>query len=86
MPPTRVEVTLADIAFGKRGRCYWCPVALALRRRTGRLWEVHGVHIWRGRKPAVSVPLPKKVQRWIASYDAGQRVRPFAFELALPET
>jgi hypothetical protein len=85
-----VEVTVADIASG-RAMCVWaCPVALALRRATGTSCEVwQDVIAFAPPPPAVAcgyyatcmVPLPRKVRRWVQTFDRLAAVKPFRFRV-----
>lgn len=73
----RVRVTADDIARARRGRA--CPVALALRRLTGWLWDV-GTDFAatpKGRRFA----LPEAARQFGEDFDLGLRVEPFEFEL-----
>ena len=45
-----VEVTKEDIINGKMGSCYFCPVAIAVKRKTGK--EVN-VFVGRGGEEAM---------------------------------
>jgi hypothetical protein len=76
----RVAVTAKDITDGERGNSLRCPVALALKRITGRDWEVLKTVAY----PTGSTeryPLPLAATAWLAHSDAGADVEPFAFAL-----
>lgn len=65
-------------------RCDCCPVALAVRERTGKDWSIYGTlalmsegdtglaHDARKRR------LSLRTQRWIRRFDANLTVKPFA--------
>ena len=78
----RVEVTAADIATGEPTFCRSCPVALALLRAGFTRVSV-------GESIAAAefgeVPLPRKVASFVRHFDRGRPVKPFAFDLELPE-
>lgn len=78
----RIEVTSEDIACGIESNCTECPIALALRRATTRVYHVHADRI---EYPLAHgggyVPHPPQVREWIGRFDSGQRVDPFGFDL-----
>jgi hypothetical protein len=80
----RIEVTAEDIAAGEPRHSCHCPVARAISRAMGAAWEAYGDEAgacdtddW--------IDLPAEAERWIAAFDAGRPVEPFAFEVE-PET
>jgi hypothetical protein len=91
-----VQVTQEDIADGERYACCECPVALALKRATGREWFVTGVFL-NLLKPgqsftdsgvaAVELTLdtPQEVKTFIHAFDENDPVKPFTFEIETPE-
>jgi hypothetical protein len=81
----RVEVTRADIRQGVPRCGEDCAVSLALNRATDRAWFVTGrVAHSGGKRNGVSVRLPDAAVQWIAEFDDGRPVEPFAFDLELP--
>lgn len=84
-----VDVTQTEIDNGTPGMCGFCPVARALQRTTGFPWfvsERDAVPMTRLLDPTYTHRLlPEAVSAWIRSYDAGERVQPFAFEIDLNE-
>jgi hypothetical protein len=81
----RIEVTQEDIDNGTKGRCRLCPIALAVRRATGSpdAW-VDDTHIMWGASwgawDGVAMT-PRSAWSFMASFDSGQDVQPFSFEL-----
>lgn len=82
----RIKVTQADIAAGDRQMCYACPVALALRRATGYDWWVSRLRAvpYPGGFGGRAVRLPRAASAFIADFDDGWPVAPFAFDLPDP--
>jgi hypothetical protein len=76
----RVVVTQKDITRGQRSIADRCPVALALKRSTGRRWEVYFTHLSDVRRQR-GMPTPERVADFCERFDDGIGVRPFAFEL-----
>lgn len=81
-----VSVTAEDIRQGRPSAVSDCPVALALRRAL----EEAGMKPWAGVCPGHfhwpshenEVPWPdERVQKFINSFDAGQPVEPFEFDV-----
>ena len=88
----RIEVTAEDLEKGKRFRSDGCAVWLALNRQTegvcaGEGWLVDDGGIFVGdailshRSPAVW--FPAFVTRRIHTWDEGEPVQPFAFDIDL---
>jgi hypothetical protein len=78
---TRIEVTRADIESGCEKNGMWCPIALAVWRQTGEHLSVSPTALRRdGHRVAA---LPMLARAWMTSYDNGQHVGPFAFEVDL---
>lgn len=80
-----IQVTQEDINNGRRGNCYYCPVALAV----ARIFNAHNF-IYVGaegicdvRKWTVPV-LPPEVFDFICKFDRQFPVAPFTFELQIP--
>jgi hypothetical protein len=78
-----VSVTAEDIAAGKAGDCYRCPVAIALARVTGdRESHVYGQDwmMWidvGGR----TIQAPYEVEEFVRGFDDRKSPGPFDFEL-----
>jgi hypothetical protein len=82
----RITVTKEDIAGGRRSDPEDCPVARALRRAGLSHFGVTGMAVMMpGESQHASVLLPARVQEWIMDFDWGTPVKPFEFELTLPE-
>lgn len=74
----KIHVTQEDIQQGKRRSCYFCPVAISLRRhKKRREWYVG----WNYLDPDNRIKTPKSVQTFITTFDQGIPVKPFAFIL-----
>ena len=87
-----VSVTAADIALGVMKQCDKCPIARALTRIVGPYVSV-GVYgnsvtlAWAdvpGLQSGRSVDLPASCIDFALAFDAGEEVKPFAFEIAMP--
>lgn len=78
-----INVTQEHIKQGCRVNCAKCPVALALKERTGDLWLVGGSYIRRNGHNDL-IELPAVVTQWILDFDDGIEVQPFSFELEIP--
>ncbi len=78
-----VEVTAEDIAKGQPRRCSLCPVALALRRATGKEWIVG---TWMRPWTATdAIETPAEALAFIEAFDGLlEEVAPFSFTLAVP--
>jgi len=86
-----IEVTAEDIAAGVREDCFACPIASALLRATGakRAFVDGGavaVGDWEGFFPPsrMEVPITKEVSSFVHTFDVGDSVEPFSFDLELP--
>lgn len=73
----KITVTQEDIDMAIPNCCFTCPIARALMRETGALWEVHnwgfrkGTGRWRR--------LTKQMEEFVNDYDCNVRVSPFTF-------
>lgn len=79
-----INVTVEDIRRGCRESEFACPIALAIRRATGRGVEVtpYSAHLYSQEYLVkVKVPLPDDARAFIRRFDGGAAVRPFSFEL-----
>lgn len=81
-----IEVTQEDILQGANRDCVNCPIARAVRRATGnKCLRVGKFSIWDQRQvDADGIPLPVVAKKWIAGFDSGYPVEPFAFEIEVP--
>ena len=86
----RIEVTAEDIAKGERLRACRCPVALALSRAGFEEPEVYPSYGPDDYSPGGAgeiiaggdrFALPLTVDRFVAAFDEGKPVEPFAFDL-----
>jgi hypothetical protein len=82
----RVEVTADDIANGKRGLPWCCPIARAIKRASGgsrvSIGTFNGLaYDWGTAHPAVFFDLPEVARCFISDFDSGRPVEPFSFEI-----
>lgn len=77
-----IEVTQEDIHKDKRVECYLCPVALAMKRTFGRKWGISQTFFASG---DIVVDCPIEAKGFIFAFDCEQKVKPFTFELEIPE-
>ena len=75
----KIHVRRRHIKKGKRSHARLCPVALAFKERAHKR-RVH-VSQWYLESGAKIFDLPQSVQEFIARFDAGKPVKPFAFVL-----
>ena len=79
-----IHVTQEDIDHGRRRSCTNCPVALALERITGEMWEVGLLSAWKLlEKSYPSKTLPKKAHKFILAFDEGRKTKPFSFDMPI---
>lgn len=76
----RIDVTQYDIDNGIRCDSKLCPVAIALRRTTGRICEAGASLLWIGN---YGCDQPDDVKNFINNFDGGRAVEPFSFELEM---
>ena len=76
-----IEVTQEDIEKGIRMSSLSCPIALALRRTTGRDLRVGHLHIRDGENFSNGVIAHStwSMQKFIDHFDSGEPVKPFRF-------
>ena len=81
-----VEVTADDIRNGSPGSTCNCPVALALTRVMSRDYfiRVYGSSVSTDYDDFM-FDLPSEATEFIASFDEGEHVEPFSFEMDLPD-
>lgn len=79
---TTIHVNAEHIRHGISQECCHCPVALALFEQTKTPYVVAGCHVVGLDK--VEIPLPENARAFIAAFDEGEPVKPFAFEIDLP--
>jgi hypothetical protein len=78
-----INVTMMDIAKGKKMRGGWCPVALAMRRKGFKRVCVNG-YTWKKRHDGKNYPMPESVAIFASLFDRGEEVSPFKFTLEVP--
>jgi hypothetical protein len=83
-----VEVTQEDIDNGKRGRCFSCPVALAIQRAINKIYgissgSVTSLHIMycNSHNDLVVLETPEYVRQAIKWFDRTGQMKPFTFTL-----
>lgn len=81
-----VEVTAEDIAAGRPRRCYFCPIALAVRRAlrrrdTGAVMVTPEQITYHTGLVEHVHELPIEAMGFVGRFDAGEDVEPFTFEL-----
>lgn len=81
----RVVVSQKDIDEGSRHSARHCPIAVALKRATGKNFAVIGSCAWLGDYYTREFPLPKEVGTFVREFDSGLYVEPFVFEFACEE-
>jgi len=74
----KIEVTQEDINYGVRASRFFCPIAIATKRVSGRSVVVHGGCIWEYGK--IVAWLPDEAYHWYLKYDSGAIMEPIAFE------
>ncbi len=79
-----VSVTQQDIDKGRAKNVLCCPVALALRRATGKGWTV-GMASVSPHKSRTGIALPAEAVSFIDNLDDCADVKPFAFHLDVPD-
>jgi len=82
-----IEVTRDDIRRGHPEDDCRCPVSLAIRRAVGLDTSVgDGVIVVDYATPwQIEIWSPEEVIQFVEDFDAGRKVKPFAFELDLPD-
>ena len=74
----RIEVTQEHIDKGRRHCLRLCPIALALREATGRVWSVSFDCLRPHRGRFYSANLTRS---FMLRFDAGKPCEPFSFDL-----
>lgn len=74
----KVRVEQEDITYAERCNCTECPVARAIRRRTGAVVYVGYRTVKAGED---YYACPKVAEEWIRRFDSGHWVDPIEFEL-----
>jgi hypothetical protein len=81
----RIDVTQSDIDGGMHSSA-GCPCARAGRRLPGLQGIRFGAYAWAFDMSFLpSWQLPSLVRDWIHDYDAGRPVKPFSFDLDIPD-
>lgn len=85
------HVTALDIKTGQRRDCFSCPVAKAMLRKLKKMFPQVKLTVGNGLVEIFSeyklyrvIKLPVKAQTFIHNFDRCQSVKPFKFELELP--
>jgi len=82
----KIIVTQKDIDKGLKSTCYYCPVALAFKRKIkseipcGVAVNAKNIHHFHG-KSWDRYNLPKEAKKFIQRFDNDQSVKPFSFEI-----
>ena len=82
----KIKVTQKDIDKGLKSTCYYCPVALAFKRKIkseipcGVAVNAKNIHHFHG-KSWDRYNLPKEAKKFIQRFDNDQSVKPFSFEI-----
>ncbi len=81
----KIRVTRDDIRKGKRKNTCECAVARALRRQTPfkHIRVQSGFHLGIGDDRHIVISIPTEVRDFIDAFDAGDRVKPFTFDLSI---
>ena len=79
----KVNVTQEHIQRGKKGSCFYCPVAQALRDKAGKDTALFSVSVGSDGIGYLdkSYVTPAPVRRRINYYDRTGKMKPFSFEL-----
>lgn len=81
----RINVTKKDIRYGKRGEARNCPIARACKRAGLKQVNVLGYQVYAAQAlvdyDERTFKMPIKAQRFVKSYDNGEKVSPFSFTL-----
>lgn len=78
-----IRVSASDIRYGVLMDCRKCAVARAMNRATRRQWTVTSGYCYAADRMGREVALSAFVTDRIKRIDAGERVEPFEFELAV---
>ena len=81
---TVINITKDYIYGGKRGDRTCCPVALALKEKTGRSWYVD-TDVIIDKDTGYSIDTPDIVREFIYGFDSGNEPEPFEFEIWIYE-
>lgn len=77
-----VRVKQKHIKLGQAENAYHCPIALALREKTGLNWGISyqtGASCFDTDRRFQQVSLSRSVRRFMISFDNHQLVKPFTF-------
>lgn len=85
----KIRVTRADIRKGVRDSYTKCPIARALKRHKIYFEEINeGMVIQNyhedGEEDGRGIDLPRRACNFISDFDAGNKVKPFTFNLKTP--
>lgn len=83
----RIEVTQNDIRKGKRGSCFNCPIARAVKRATGcKDVDVDSDGTISLENGEVVIPSSIKRERFIEKFDDKEKVSPIVFLVNIPKS
>jgi hypothetical protein len=79
----KISITQSDIDMGERHHSRFCPVSLAASRAFRRDIRVSWTRAWGNPhiEPAICFALPEKVKDFVLSFDRGDQVEPFEFDI-----
>lgn len=84
-----VQVTAEDIRLGLPGECSRCPIAYALLRLLPEPIAWHAgpmsLHVRNKDRELLSMCVPVEARDFMYSFDRGQPVDPFSFEVEMIE-
>ena len=81
-----IHVNERHIKAGMAGKCYECPIAMAVTETVGPGYGVCADAIWRQTDEGgiEERPMPDQAREFIRCFDRGEPVAPFSFEFPLP--
>ena len=86
---TKFEVTETDIKTGIKNNCDYCPIANSIKGTIPaidvRVTASDVIIFQYNRKANETIKLPQNAIDFIKSFNKGEPVKPFTFELDLPE-
>jgi hypothetical protein len=77
-----IEVTREDIIHGTPQNAWYCPVSNAVHRALLETCRTGGTYIT---VKGQNLYLPNDVTKRIRDYDLGEGMKPFSFELEVPD-
>jgi hypothetical protein len=94
MMKLRIKVTKSHIDVGRLGSPDYCPIGVAVN---SEIYEGYYAYILEEEIMVINrseekydscvgvIPLPRSARRFIARFDKGLTVKPFSFDLVVPE-